>query len=98
MKPFARKFYNSKAWKKCRESYIISVHGMCERCNSPGYIVHHIEYLTPENINDPNVTLNHDKLEYVCQDCHNKEHHGDSEPIAEGLIFDEDGNLISKSI
>lgn len=53
--------------------------GLCERCKArgiykPGYIVHHKEYITPGNISNPNITLNLDNLEYVCEDCHNKEH------------------------
>ena len=31
-------------------------------------------YLTPENILDPSVTLNFDNLEFLCHDCHNREH------------------------
>lgn len=61
---------------------------------NPGKIVHHKVYLTPYNINDPNISLNHNKLEYLCQDCHNNEHHGEGEPTREGLGFDEEGNLI----
>ncbi|ACT00210.1 HNH endonuclease [Paenibacillus sp. JDR-2] len=96
MKPWARKFYNSKAWKLCRDSYIANVFGLCERCGSPGKIVHHKCYLTPLNIDDPNVSLNHANLEYLCQDCHNKEHHGnDNAAVMEGLAFDDEGNLIS---
>lgn len=72
-------FYKTRAWLKCRDAYIKHVGGLCERCLSrglivPGYIVHHKCYLTPENITDPNVTLNWDNLEYLCHDCHNKEH------------------------
>ena len=60
-----------------------------------GYIVHHKVLLTPMNINNPDVTLNWKHLEYVCQDCHNKEHHGNGEGVtAEGLIFDEYGELV----
>lgn len=73
-KEFAKRFYNSKEWYKCKSSYIKSVHGLCERCDKPGYIVHHKKTLTPNNINDSNVTLNHDNLEYLCLDCHNAEH------------------------
>ena len=72
-------FYKTRAWLKCRDGYIKHVGGLCERCLSrglivPGYIVHHKCYLTPENITDPSVTLNWDNLEYLCHDCHNKEH------------------------
>lgn len=95
MKPFAKKFYKSSAWRKCRDAYFVSQHGLCERCGGPGKIVHHKEYLTPDNINNPVISLNHEMLELHCQDCHNKEHHGsDHEVVADGLMFDKSGNLI----
>ena len=95
VKPWAKKFYNSKAWKDCRKLKILQVHGLCERCGAAGYIVHHTVYLTPHNINDPWISLNPALLEYVCLDCHNKEHIGTSEPItAQGTAFDVDGNII----
>lgn len=28
----------------------------------------------PNNINDPEISLNHDNLEYLCLDCHNEHH------------------------
>ena len=101
-KPFAKKFYNSKEWINCRTSYISTVHGLCEHClergdHVPGYIVDHIEALTPENIEDPLVSLNHDNLQYLCLPCHNVKTFGkDVEVIREGLIFNEEGNLILK--
>lgn len=90
---FARAFYHSAAWLKCRDGYIRSVHGLCERCGAAGLIVHHRELLTPANINDPYVTLDWGKLELLCLDCHNQEH-GEAGSVAEGLRFDEDGNLV----
>ena len=85
---FAKKFYRSKEWLKCRRAFISQREsidgGMCMRCGErPGYIVHHTIYLTPENINDPNVSLNFRNLEYVCQECHNEEH---NPPPAQGLV------------
>lgn len=100
-KAYAKKFYNSKAWKKCRESYIAKVHGLCEHClkegkHVPGYIVDHIKEITPYNINDPNITLNHDNLQYLCLPCHNKKTFGeDYEVVRDGLTFDENGDLVS---
>lgn len=96
-KEFAKKFYNSKQWKKCREAYIKSVYGLCERCGKPGEILHHKKYLTPENMNDSNITLGWDNLEYLCQDCHNAEHHSKNEIIGNQYLFNEDGNIIPKS-
>ena len=99
-KEFARHLYASKAWKDCRESYIASVFYLCESCKKkgivkPGKILHHTCYLTPMNINDPNVSLNHALLRYDCQECHNREHHGDDmEVVRVGLCFDEYGQLV----
>lgn len=91
---FAKQFYASAAWQHCRTAYIEHVHGLCERCGRPGYIVHHKIYLTPDNIEDPGVALSFDNLEYLCLDCHNAEHgSGDCEPVREGLFFDEFGDL-----
>lgn len=95
MKPWARKFYNSKAWKDCRNGYFKSKYGLCERCAAPGKIVHHTVYLTPENINNPMISLNWKLLELLCQDCHNNEHHSTGATAA-GLYFDAEGNLIQK--
>jgi len=79
MKKFAEKFYKSKVWQKCRNAYAKSVHWLCEHCLRKGIIksgeiVHHIVELTPENINDPDVTLNWDNLMLVCRDCHAELH------------------------
>ena len=95
MKPFARRFYKSRAWKDCRDSYYISQHGICERCGAGGKIVHHKIELTAQNISDPYITLNWDLLELLCIDCHNQEHHS-SEVVEEGLRFDADGNLVRR--
>ena len=97
---FAKWFYNSKEWLKVRAGYIESVNGLCERCLKksryvPGYIVHHKEYVKPENINDPNITLNWDNLEYLCTTCHQYEHFG-KHIIREDVVFDDDGNLIER--
>lgn len=93
MKPFARKFYKSRAWKDCRDAYFVSQHGICERCETGGKIVHHKIELTPENVNDPGITLNWELLELLCQECHNQEHFA-CEAVVDGLAFDADGNLV----
>lgn len=76
---FAGNFYKTKVWKECRKAYIKSVGGLCERCWAKGIIkhgdiVHHKIHLSPENINDPSITLNPDNLELVCRDCHAEIH------------------------
>ena len=101
-KAWAKPFYNSKAWQQCRAAYIASVHGLCETCQTkgivkPGYILHHTIWLTPSNINDPLVSLNHAHLKYECQECHNKEHLETNEVIRDGLAFDSEGNVIRLS-
>ena len=78
-KEYAESFYKSKTWERCRDAYIKSVGGLCERCLADGIIkagviVHHIEYITPNNITNPNITTSFDNLELLCSDCHNKEH------------------------
>ncbi len=96
---FAKKFYNSKAWKKCREAYKQSVNGLCERCLKNGkYVVgdevHHKICLTPENINNPDITLSFENLELLCSSCHSIEHNEKYSPVREGFGFDENGDLI----
>lgn len=92
-KEWAESFYNSKAWIKCRNSFMESKYYVCEICNGIATICHHKEHLTPENINDPNVTLNWDNLQAVCHECHNKIH-GNTNITREGLIFNDKGELI----
>lgn len=75
MKDYAVRFYSSKAWKKTRMAYAKSKRNLCEICLAkglykPGEIVHHKIHLSPDNINDPTVTLNWDNLQLVCRDCH----------------------------
>ncbi|MBO5032158.1 MAG: hypothetical protein J6D08_09780 [Lachnospiraceae bacterium] len=101
-KKYAKSFYNSKAWKKCKNSYItqciITDGGMCEECHvNSGCIVHHKIMLTENNINNPDVALNHENLKYVCKDCHDKfEGHGVGNKKTKPLFsFDVDGQPIS---
>ena len=88
------KIYKTHAWKKLRQSYYTKQHGLCERCGQPGDIVHHKVYITKENVNDPNITMNEKLLELLCISCHNKEHYRKDEPLREGLKFDEFGQLV----
>lgn len=74
--------------------------GMCERCFSrgvfrPAKVVHHIEHVTPENVNDPHVTLSYDNFQRLCQDCHAAVHAGGEESR---VTFDEFGNVVWKDI
>lgn len=91
-KEFARKFYDSRAWRRVREIAMsrpvrlpdgrICPPYMCERCFkagklTPAKIVHHIVHLSPGNISDPEVSLSLDNLMRVCKDCHDQIHYGD---------------------
>lgn len=101
MKPWAEQFYNSEAWRACRDSFLRSKGCLCERCSAPddpvvAKVAHHKTYLTRQNINDPDTTLSWDNLEALCQDCHNKEHHRGER--ARRYTFDEEGNLVSPPI
>lgn len=76
---FSRQFYNSAAWQACRSSYWRQKGGLCEDCLERGIIttgaeVHHVIELTPDNIGNPAVTLNHANLRLLCHDCHMRRH------------------------
>jgi len=97
-KPWAKGFYNSKAWERCRNSYIqqriLSDGGLCEKCHEDlGFIVHHVTELTPANIGDPDISLNHNNLQYVCKKCHDREH-GVFCESERNYYFDEKGQII----
>jgi len=73
MKPWAERFYNSDAWRSCRDSFLKSKGYLCERCSTPdnpvtAKIAHHKTYLTKQNINDPYIALSWDNLEALCQE------------------------------
>jgi hypothetical protein len=97
-KEWARPFYTSKSWKKCRQSYIDIRNGidggMCEECHEvPGYIVHHKVQLTPQNINNADISLSHSNLKYVCKHCHDVIHgYCEREKKKSRVRFDENGN------
>jgi len=96
MKDYAKKFYTSKAWRDTQRAYMLSQNYICERCGRPAGIVHHKTYITPGNINNPEITLNFDNLEALCPTCHQNEHYVKGGVTAEGLTFDKEGNLIKK--
>ncbi|MGO5053575.1 hypothetical protein ACTQ6A_13905 [Lachnospiraceae bacterium LCP25S3_G4] len=99
---FAKKFYKSKTWRACRESYIskrIQIDGgLCEKCkDNVGYILHHKITLTPSNISDPDIALNHCNLMYVCKECHDEfEGHGLNKKEKCICMFDENGQPIPR--
>ena len=73
------RFYTTRAWRKCREAFLKEKGGLCEICLSKGLIepavhVHHKKPITPENLSDPSITLNHDNLMALCEECHAEQH------------------------
>lgn len=100
MKDFAKKFYLSKQWKDARAAYLNKVRGLCEACLKDGLIrpadvVHHKRHLTPENIKDPNITLNFDNLMALCHYHHAAIHeNGQFLPrMPRRFIVDENGKV-----
>lgn len=100
-KEWAKRFYNSDKWQRCRDSYIAERRlvdgGMCEVCHENlGYIVHHKKHLTQSNISNPDIALNHNNLSYECKDCHDKhEGHGIKRKKTGLLVrFDSDGQPV----
>lgn len=98
MKPYAKEFYTSAAWQQCREAYAKSKKYLCENCLqrgllTPGEIVHHKINITPENINNPEITLNFKNLRLVCRKCHAEEH----KQRDRRYYIDEDGKVFIKA-
>lgn len=91
---FAKAFYKSAGWRKCRAAFIAKRMkvdgGLCQMCRQDqGYIVHHAIWLTPDNIGNPDVALNENNFIFVCHNCHNKIETGD-----ENLYFFDDSGQI----
>jgi uncharacterized protein YlaI len=100
---FAKEFYNSKAWHKTKNAFIKSRiatdGGMCQECHDrPGVIVHHRHWLTPSNINDPDITLSWSNLEYVCHNCHDIIHERVSAKISGMVVYEftADGDVVER--
>ena len=79
MKKYAEAFYKSTALKNCRDTYMKMAGGLCEDCYKEGKVVpaeevHHIKHITPNNINDPTITLNYGNMVALCRECHRKRH------------------------
>lgn len=95
-KDWAKDFYESKSWRETRDYLMAKYNFICQKCkNQPAEIVHHIIWLTPQNINNPKITLCEDNLIPVCRDCH-AEYHYNALSTADGLKFDENGELIRR--
>lgn len=77
---WAKNFYNSSAWRQLRLRLIIENNFLCADCgdsylnDSTQLVGHHITELTPQNINDVNISLNPDNIKIICRKCHDKAH------------------------
>ena len=70
MKAWAEQFYNSDAWRACREGFLQSKGYLCERCSTPdnpvvAKIAHHKIYLTKENIPSESYQTKGDSIEFT---------------------------------
>ena len=90
-------FYNSSEWKKFRKVIIaerIARDGeiVCEHCNKPilnsyEVIAHHCNtYLTEQNVNDFNISLNPENIQLVHHVCHNRMHEKFANPCKKVYI------------
>ena len=98
---FSKSFYNSKEWQAVRSATLMRDRYLCQHCGKPAAEVHHKVHLTPDNVNDPTVTLNMSNLVSLCRDCHFAEHKGEhakgrqtNEDYA--YTFDANGMLVQK--
>ena len=92
-------------WKEVRLSILKRDRYICQAvgCHHPAEEVHHKIRLTPDNINDSNVTVNPKNLISLCGDCHKAIHKGDrasgrrnnrkefGNKILPDVVFDENG-------
>ncbi len=87
------RFYRSDDWKRARAIKIALAGGLCQKCSSIGVEVHHVIHITPQNVTDPNITLNQENLLLLCRECHNEEHNRFKKTKQK---FDKNGNLLEK--
>lgn len=90
------KFYKTLAWQECRNGYLKSVGGLCEKCReqgmiTPAEIIHHKIHLTAENVHDPNVSLNWGNLQALC-----RVHHAEAHGKVKRFDVAEDGTIIPR--
>lgn len=91
-KAWAKAFYKSKEWRIMRHFILDRDLFTCEECGARATEVHHEIELTPQNINDPAITLNPALLHSLCHDCHSAITKKSAD-CDTGFFFDEDGQL-----
>lgn len=104
--PFAHEFYHSKAWQTVRQLVWDRAHGLCEACLekgsvAPARVVHHKIPLNEQNMKDPDISLNPERLVALCHDCHAEAHQklgvgalGNETEEEPRVGFDDDGNVV----
>lgn len=90
----AQRFYNSPPWRRVRDR-VMAEHGyICAHCGGAAQVVDHIIELDATNIDNPEIALNHENCQPLCHDCHNRKTFRKHHPIADGLAFNSDGELV----
>ena len=72
-------FYTSRQWSEFRRQLILERGQVCEHCGQPilnpyDLILHHKIFLTEENVNDYEISLNPLHIQIVHHRCHNEIH------------------------
>lgn len=58
--------------------------------------MHHIIELTPDNINNPSISLNPRNLMLLCNDCHNRLHHRFEQGASSRTYrYDSEGHVVA---
>lgn len=88
-----KSFYNSSRWRKFRAAIISERDPICVDCHKLIVESKEIEVdhdpveLTPENVNDPNASLNPDNVKIRCHDCHNRRHNRFGHKAEQGVFL-----------
>ena len=98
MKQYAETFYKGRAWKNAQRLAMQRDNFLCVECRKrgdlvPAVLVHHIQPITPANINDPAITLNLANLESLCADCHAAIHASESRNQRRRYVVLPDGSI-----
>lgn len=89
-----KQLYNSKVWKDTRQQVLRRDLFTCRDCHSRASEVHHIKPLTPENIDNWDISLNPNNLISLCKKCHSKITDGYTGDIQGDYIFNENGEVV----
>lgn len=95
-KEWAKAFYKSQMWKDTRAYALKRDHYRCRDCGALAEEVHHETWLTKDNINDPNVSVNVDNLVSLCYKCHKNRHERKEKTICavSSYRFAADGSIL----